>query len=113
VVQASGARRRNVSLDCLGSPLEPPIMSRGVSVLVGLRLNGLYRLRACRLGQSGTGKTTIARLIAQDVASEWDTEEIDAGALTCAALRDPRPLHYLAHRRIVVRPLDLDNCTGE
>jgi DNA polymerase-3 subunit gamma/tau len=39
-------------------------------------------------GQSGTGKTTIARLIAQDVASEWDTEEIDAGALTCAALRD-------------------------
>jgi DNA polymerase III gamma/tau subunit len=39
-------------------------------------------------GQSGTGKTTIARLIAQDVASEWDTEEIDAGALTCATLRD-------------------------
>jgi DNA polymerase-3 subunit gamma/tau len=39
-------------------------------------------------GQSGTGKTTIARLIAQDVASEWDTEEIDAGALTCATLRE-------------------------
>jgi DNA polymerase III gamma/tau subunit len=39
-------------------------------------------------GQSGTGKTTIARLIAQEVASEWDTEELDAGALTCAALRD-------------------------
>jgi hypothetical protein len=39
-------------------------------------------------GQSGTGKTTIARLIAQDVASEWDTDEIDAGALTCATLRE-------------------------
>ena len=39
-------------------------------------------------GQSGTGKTTIARLIAAEVASEWDTEEIDAGALTCASLRE-------------------------
>jgi DNA polymerase III gamma/tau subunit len=39
-------------------------------------------------GQSGTGKTTIARLIAQDISSEWDTEEVDAGALTCAILRD-------------------------
>jgi DNA polymerase III gamma/tau subunit len=39
-------------------------------------------------GQSGTGKTTITRLIAQDVAGEWDVEEIDAGALTVASLRD-------------------------
>jgi DNA polymerase III gamma/tau subunit len=39
-------------------------------------------------GQSGTGKTTIARLIAQEIASEWDIEEIDAGALTVASLRD-------------------------
>lgn len=39
-------------------------------------------------GQSGTGKTTIARLIAAEVASEWDTEELDAGALTVASLRD-------------------------
>jgi len=39
-------------------------------------------------GQSGTGKTTIARLIAQEVAGEWDIEEIDAGALTVASLRD-------------------------
>lgn len=39
-------------------------------------------------GQSGTGKTTIARLIAAEVASDWDTEELDAGALTPAALRD-------------------------
>lgn len=39
-------------------------------------------------GQSGTGKTTIARLIASDVAGEWDIEEMDAGALTVAALRE-------------------------
>jgi DNA polymerase III gamma/tau subunit len=39
-------------------------------------------------GQSGTGKTTIARLIAADVASEWDTDELDAGALTVPALRE-------------------------
>ena len=30
-------------------------------------------------GQSGTGKTTIARLIAAEVAGEWDIEELDAG----------------------------------
>jgi DNA polymerase III gamma/tau subunit len=39
-------------------------------------------------GQSGTGKTTIGRLIAADVASAWDTEELDAGALTVASLRE-------------------------
>src|SRR5260370_23424701 len=39
-------------------------------------------------GQSGTGKTTIARLIASDMAGDWDIEELDAGALTVAALRD-------------------------
>lgn len=38
-------------------------------------------------GQSGTGKTTLARLIAADVASELCTEEIDATDLTPAALR--------------------------
>ena len=39
-------------------------------------------------GQSGTGKTTIARLIAADVASDLCTEELDATDLTPAALRD-------------------------
>ena len=39
-------------------------------------------------GQSGTGKTTIARLIASDVASDLCTEELDATDLTPAALRD-------------------------
>src|SRR5262249_24051242 len=33
-------------------------------------------------GQSGTGKTTIARLIAAEVADEFSTDELDAAALT-------------------------------
>lgn len=39
-------------------------------------------------GQSGTGKTTIARLVAAEVASEWSIEELDAQALTPARLRE-------------------------
>ena len=39
-------------------------------------------------GQSGTGKTTIARLIAQEVADELLIREVDAAGLTVAALRD-------------------------
>ncbi|MCD6405922.1 MAG: AAA family ATPase, partial [Planctomycetes bacterium] len=38
-------------------------------------------------GQSGTGKTTLAYLIAGELASEFDTEELDAGAVTSAKLR--------------------------
>jgi len=39
-------------------------------------------------GQSGTGKTTIARLIAADVADEFFIEEVDAASLTVSALRE-------------------------
>ena len=39
-------------------------------------------------GQSGTGKTTIARLIAADVASAWCIEEIDATDLSAARVRE-------------------------
>lgn len=39
-------------------------------------------------GQSGTGKTTIARLIAAEVADDWSTDELDAGRLTASALCD-------------------------
>jgi DNA polymerase III gamma/tau subunit len=38
-------------------------------------------------GQSGTGKTTIARLIASEVADPFMIEELDAGALTVAELQ--------------------------
>ena len=39
-------------------------------------------------GQSGTGKTTIARLLAAEVADDFSTQEVDASALTIAALRE-------------------------
>lgn len=39
-------------------------------------------------GQSGTGKTTIARLIAAEVTDEFNTDEIDAQEATPARLRD-------------------------
>jgi DNA polymerase-3 subunit gamma/tau len=37
-------------------------------------------------GPSGAGKTTIARLIAGEVADDWHTEELDATTLTVAKL---------------------------
>src|SRR5215471_9425817 len=37
-------------------------------------------------GQSGTGKTTIARLIAAEVADSFLIEELDAAALTVSEL---------------------------
>jgi DNA polymerase III gamma/tau subunit len=39
-------------------------------------------------GQSGTGKTTIARLLAAEVADDFSTQEVDASALTVAGLRE-------------------------
>jgi replication-associated recombination protein RarA len=46
-------------------------------------------------GQSGTGKTTIARLIASEVADEWAVEEFDAAGLTSAKMDDiAKDLHY-------------------
>lgn len=39
-------------------------------------------------GESGQGKTTIARLIAKEVANEFATVEIDAQRLTLEMLRD-------------------------
>lgn len=39
-------------------------------------------------GGSGTGKSSIARIIAESVADEWAIEECDAGELTPARLRE-------------------------
>ena len=39
------------------------------------------------VGQSGTGKTTLARILASEIADAWATEEIDATDLTPAGLR--------------------------
>src|SRR5215471_10487549 len=39
-------------------------------------------------GKSGTGKTTIARLIALTLADEFNWTDVDAGSLTGAAIRE-------------------------
>lgn len=58
-----------------------------VSRLLALRARSALAGRAYWLsGQSGTGKTTIAKLIAAEVADEFCTEEVDAATLTVADL---------------------------
>ena len=51
-----------------------------------LRKRGLAGRAYWITGGSGTGKTTIARLLAAEVADEWYIEELDATSLTPAAL---------------------------
>jgi DNA polymerase-3 subunit gamma/tau len=57
-----------------------------VGRLAALKARGLAGRAYWISGQSGTGKTTIARLIAAEVADEWAIEEIDAAGLTPARL---------------------------
>lgn len=64
-----------------------------------LRPRGLAGRAYWISGQSGTGKTTIARLIASEVADDYATEELDA-AVDCS----PSKLAEL-ERRISGRPL--------
>jgi DNA polymerase-3 subunit gamma/tau len=53
-----------------------------------LRQRGLAGRAFWLSGQSGTGKTTIARLIASEVADEFCIEEVDATDLTAARRRE-------------------------
>ena len=53
-----------------------------------LRKRGLAGRAYWIAGQSGTGKTTIARLLAREVATDWNLEELDASDLTPARLKD-------------------------
>lgn len=53
-----------------------------------LRKRGLAGRAFWISGQSGTGKTTIARLIAKEVADELNIEEMDAGDLTADRIRE-------------------------
>jgi replication-associated recombination protein RarA len=60
-----------------------------VSKLLALKERNALAGRAYWLsGQSGTGKTTIARLIALEVADEFAVEELDSTALTVSRLRE-------------------------
>lgn len=53
-----------------------------------LRKRGLAGRAYWITGQSGTGKTTIARLLAAEVADPFCTVEIDASELTAATIAD-------------------------
>ena len=68
--------------DVVGQP-------RAIKVLDRLRSRGGLSGRAFWLaGPSGTGKTTLARLIASEIADEFCVEEIDATDLTGARIRE-------------------------
>jgi len=53
-----------------------------------LRKRGLAGRAYWISGSSGTGKTTVARLIAAEVADDFNIVEIDAGDLTAERLRE-------------------------
>lgn len=62
--------------------------SKTVSRIETLRRRGLAGRAYWITGQSGTGKTTIARLLAAEIADPFCIDEFDAGDLTADRLRD-------------------------
>ncbi|MBW3598188.1 MAG: AAA family ATPase [Planctomycetes bacterium] len=60
-----------------------------------LRPRGLGGRAYWITGQSGTGKTTIARLIAAEIADTWCVDEIDAAGLTAARIQDIERRSYM------------------
>lgn len=68
---------------------------KAVAKIAALRRRGLGGRAFWITGQSGTGKTTIARLLAAEVADPFCTIEIDAGELTAERMREIQGLqHY-------------------
>jgi replication-associated recombination protein RarA len=61
---------------------------KALAKLATLRKRGLAGRVYWITGQSGTGKTTIARLIAAEVADQYVTTEIDAADLSMQRIRD-------------------------
>ncbi len=64
------------------------VVGQGKAVKTLQRLGDLAGRAYWISGQSGTGKTTIARIMAESVASEWCVEEADASELTPARIRE-------------------------
>ncbi len=62
-------------------------------------------------GKSGTGKTTIARLIAKEIADDWFVAEMDAGPLSVSDLiqmgKDMQLVDYhmiiATHRKVLTK----------
>lgn len=61
---------------------------KALATIETLRKGGLTGRAIWLSGQSGTGKTTLALLLAAEVADPICTEEYDAGELTPAGIRD-------------------------
>ncbi|NQU22365.1 MAG: AAA family ATPase [Candidatus Nealsonbacteria bacterium] len=59
-----------------------------IAKIAKLRKRGLAGRAYFIFGQSGQGKTTIARILASEIASEWAIEEVDASDLTPARVRE-------------------------
>jgi replication-associated recombination protein RarA len=80
-----------------------------VNRLLALRRRGLSGCAYWLSGQSGTGKTTIARLIAAEVAEAFCVQEVDAAGLTVAALRE---LADIREGRALPRPKEAFTFVG-
>jgi replication-associated recombination protein RarA len=61
---------------------------KAIAIINRLRFSGIGGRAYWITGQSGTGKTTIARLIAADIADAWCMDEVDAAGLTPGRIQE-------------------------
>ncbi|HEU4344086.1 MAG TPA: AAA family ATPase [Candidatus Binatia bacterium] len=72
-----------------GTWAEVVAQDKAVNRLLTVRQAGGFGGRAYWIaGQSGTGKTTIAKLLARDMADDWNVVELDAGEMTPQRVRE-------------------------
>jgi replication-associated recombination protein RarA len=62
--------------------------NKAIAKIECLRARGLAGRAYWLSGQSGTGETTIAGLIASEIAEDWNTDEVDATDLSAARIRE-------------------------